>query len=78
MTIQEFESWCRENGTGNKINKHCNGIDWVLVTMNDGWIAIFEYDYYAGYYPKIQAKDEAHALGYINMIERPRVPLQEL
>lgn len=77
MTIQEFESWCRENGTG-RTNHSCNGIDWVFITMTDGWIAIFEYDYGSGYYPKIQAKDEAHALSYIAMIERPRVPLQEL
>lgn len=77
MTRTEFESWCRENGTG-RINKSCNGIDWVFVTMTDGWIAIFEYDYESGYYPKIQAKDEAHALSYIAMIERPRVPLQEI
>ena len=78
MTREEFEKWCRENGTGHKVNKSCNGIDWALVTMKDGWIAIFEYDYCAGYYPKIQAKDEAHALSYIAMIERPRVALQRI
>ena len=77
MTREKFESWCRENGTS-RINKSCNGIDWVLVTMTDGWIAIFEYDYESGYYPKIQAKDVEHAVSYISMIERPRVPLQEL
>ena len=77
MTREKFESWCRENGTG-RINKSRNGIDWVFVTMKDGWIAIFEYDYESGYYPKIQAKDMGHAVSYISMIERPRVPLQEL
>ena len=45
MTREEFENWCRENSTGHKVNKSCNGIDWVLVAMKDGWIAIFEYDY---------------------------------
>lgn len=77
MTREKFESWCHENGTG-RINKSYNGIDWVFVTMTDGWIAIFEYDYLSGYYPKIQAKDMEHALNYISMIECPRVPLQEL
>ena len=47
MTREEFEKWCRENGTGNKVNKSYNGVDWVFVTMKDGWIAIFEYDYCA-------------------------------
>lgn len=45
MTRKDFENWCRENGTGHKVNKSCNGIDWVFVTIKDGWIAIFEYDY---------------------------------
>ena len=38
MTREEFEKWCRENGTGHKVNKSCNGIDWVFVTMKDGWL----------------------------------------
>lgn len=65
--------WIAENGTGNKERKYINGIDYLFVTMNDGWIAIFEYS--EGYYiPKTQAADEAHALSWCGMIERPRVP----
>ena len=68
-----LEKWIAENGTGNKERKYINGIDYLFVTMNDGWIAIFEYS--EGYYiPKTQAADEAHALSWCGMIERPRVP----
>lgn len=68
-----LEKWITENGTGNKERKYINGIDYLFVTMNDGWIAIFEYS--EGYYiPKTQAADEAHALNWCGMIERPRVP----
>lgn len=38
-----LEKWIAENGTGNKERKYINGIDYLFVTMNDGWIAIFEY-----------------------------------
>ena len=37
-----LEKWIAENGTGHKENKHFNGIDYLFVTMNDGWIAVFE------------------------------------
>lgn len=68
-----LEKWIAENGTGNKERKYINGIDYLFVTMNDGWIAIFEYS--EGYYiPKTQAADEAHALSWCGMIERPHVP----
>ena len=54
-----LEKWIAENGTGNKERKYINGIDYLFVTMNDGWIAIFEYS--EGYYiPKTQAADEAN------------------
>ena len=63
---------CRE-WYGQQERKYINGIDYLFVTMNDGWIAIFEYS--EGYYiPKTQAADEAHALSWCGMIERPRVP----
>lgn len=68
-----LEKWIAENGTGHKENKYFNGIDYLFVTMNDGWIAVFECA--DGYYiPKTQAADEAHAASRCNMIERPRVP----
>lgn len=67
-----LEKWIAENGTGHKENKYFNGIDYLFVTMNDGWIAVFECA--DGYYiPKTQAADEAHAASWCNMIERPRV-----
>ena len=78
MNAKEFEDWVKENGTC-ATRKYSGGIDWVFVTMKDGWIAIFEYNYFAGeYIPKIQAKDEKHALNYISLIERPPVPFQIL
>ena len=43
MNRDQFQKWIDENGTGQRENKSCNGIDWVLVTMKDTWIALFEY-----------------------------------
>ena len=43
MNRDQFQKWVDENGTGQRENKSCNGIDWVLVTMKDTWIALFEY-----------------------------------
>ena len=67
-----FDKWVSENGPGNVVRKHFNGIDYAFATMNDGWIAIFEVDDGA-YIPKMQAADEAHADSWCNRIERPRV-----
>lgn len=78
MNAKEFEDWVKENGTS-ATRKYSGGIDWVFVTMKDGWVTIFEYNYFSGdYCPAIQAKDEKHALDYISLRERPRVPFQIL
>lgn len=45
----------------------------VPVTMEDTWIALFEY-VNGSYIPYIQCKDKEHALSYINVLERPSVP----
>lgn len=73
MNRDQFQKWIDENGTGQRENKSCNGIDWVLVTMKDTWIALFEY-VNGSYIPYIQRKDKEHALSYINALERPSVP----
>lgn len=70
-----LEKWIAENGTGNKERKYINGIDYLFVTMNDGWIAIFEYS--EGYYiPKTQAADEAHALRLVRNDRAPACSVQ--
>ena len=68
-----LEKWIAQNGTGHKEYKYFNGIDYLFVTMNDGWIAIFEYAD-GCYIPKIQAANEMRAASWCNMIERPSVP----
>ena len=40
MNRDQFQKWIDEHGTGQRENKSCNGIDWVLVTMKDTWIAL--------------------------------------
>ena len=44
MNRDQFQKWIDEHGTGQRENKSCNGIDWVLVTMKDTWIALFGND----------------------------------
>ncbi|WP_410069942.1 hypothetical protein [Anaerostipes sp.] len=73
MNRDQFQKWIDEHGTGQRENKSCNGIDWVLVTMKDTWIALFEY-VNGSYIPYIQCKDKEHALSYINVLERLPVP----
>lgn len=73
MSGQELENWIAENGTGSRERKHFNGIDYLFATMNDGWIAVFEYDN-GSYIPKFQAADEEHAVSRCSMIERIPVP----
>ena len=41
MKTEDLAAWIGENGTGERILKRVNGIEWVLVTMVDGWVAIF-------------------------------------
>ena len=72
MDREKFDAWVVENGTGHIDRKYINGIDYAFATMKDGWIAIFEVDD-GVYIPKIQAADEAHAISWCNMIERPQV-----
>lgn len=72
MDREKFDAWVVENGTGHIDRKYINGIDYAFATMKDGWIAIFEVDD-GVYIPKTQAADEAHAISWCNMIERPRV-----
>lgn len=72
MDREKFDAWVVENGTGHIDRKYINGIDYVFATMKDGWIAIFEVDD-GVYIPKMQAADEAHAISWCNMIERPQV-----
>lgn len=72
MDREKFDAWVVENGTGHIDRKYINGIDYAFATMKDGWIAIFEVDD-GVYIPKMQAADEAHAISWCNMIERPQV-----
>lgn len=73
MTSDQFQKWVDENGTGQREDKSCNGIDWVLVTMKDTWIAVFQYEN-GCYIPCIQCKDKKHAMEHITMVERLPVP----
>jgi hypothetical protein len=73
MNRDQFQKWIDEHGTGQRENKSCNDIDWILVTMKDTWIALFEY-VNGSYIPYIQCKDKEHALSYINVLERLSVP----
>lgn len=72
MDREKFDAWVVENGTGHIDRKYINGVDYAFATMKDGWIAIFEVDD-GVYIPKMQAADEAHAISWCNMIERPQV-----
>lgn len=76
MTPAEFEQWIQENGTAKK-NHTANRIDYVFVTLRDGWIAVFQRDYNA-YTPLIQAADIPHAESYCYMREPITVPVQRL
>lgn len=73
MNRDQFQKWIDENGTGQREDIICNGIDWVLVIMKDTWLALFEY-VNGSYIPYIQCKDKKHALSCINVLERPSVP----
>lgn len=66
MNRDQFQKWIDEHGTGQRENKSCNGIDWVLVTMKDTWIALFEY-VNGSYIPYIQCKDKDHTRPHIKL-----------
>ena len=79
MTFGEVEKWIADNGTGDRIRKTVNGIDWLFVPMVDGWIAIFEYSRISGEYtPRIQASDLEKAESFIYMIEPVTIPLSPI
>ena len=76
MTGLEFDTWASENGTTRE--RHTiNTIDYVFVTLTDGWIAILEATR-GEYTPIIQAADMAHALSYCAMREPVTVPLKAI
>lgn len=55
-----------------------NGMTFKIKQESDGWWSVYE-EYPSGQLvPVIQAKDREHALSYINMLERPRVPFNVL
>lgn len=59
--------------------KYANGIAYDFVTESDGWISIYEINPETfEREPLIQAKDEPHALSYINRRERISVPFNVL
>lgn len=71
----KFSAWVNANSTGKMEKCYVNGISYVLVMMNDGWIAIFERTEEGMYIPKIQAADMPRAMDWCYMTERPRVPV---
>ena len=76
MDSAEYDSWCSENCTGQE-TQYFNGIEYKFCTMQDGWIAIFEYDNGSDL-PKIQARDEAHAASWCSLREPVPVPLKPI
>lgn len=78
MKLTEFEKWKEENGTS-YCSYRANRISYKFVTMNDNWIAIFEYDHMRGeYIPLIQARDMEHAESYCDLREPIPVPVNKL
>lgn len=78
MKALEFENWRKENG-GSIKDYYVNRISYKFVTMNDNWIAIFEYDHVRGeYIPLIQAKDIEHAESFCFMREPVPVPVERI
>ena len=77
MTANELDQWMQHHCTGHQERMSMNGVDWLLLTMTDGWIAVLERTE-DSYIPRIQAKDRAHAVGFCNRVERPRVPISPI
>ena len=73
MTGTEYIEIARKNGKDVTLH-YANGIDYVFVKEPDGWISILQRQQDGEYAPKIQAKDEPHAKGYIDMIEQLTIP----
>ena len=74
LDTREVQDWSAENGTGHQERRIINGIHFLFVTRNDGWIAVFSVDE-GMYFPKFEASDMAHALSRCNLMERVNVPL---
>lgn len=68
MKTEDLAAWIGENGTGERILKRVNGIEWVLVTMVDGWVAIFRKEG-GELRPAIQAASIDKAMGCICRFE---------
>lgn len=73
MTGKEYIDTSRKNGK-DVTHHYANGLDYVFVKEHDGWISILQRQQNGEYAPKIQAKDEQHAKGYIGMIEPVLIP----
>lgn len=76
MSYKEFSDWIEKNSV-NQTREYCNGIDYIFVTRNDGWIAIFEIDC-GNYNPVIEATDYQHARSYIAFREKINFPITAL
>lgn len=74
LDTREVQDWITENGTGHQERRIINGIHFLFVTRNDGWIAVFSVDE-GMYSPKFEASGMAHALSRCNLMERVNVPL---
>ena len=73
----DIRKWLDENA----INQECitvNSIDYLLATMHDGWVAIFERDRNGLYSPLIQAMNREKALSYCAMREPVRVLMEKI
>ena len=68
MTGKEYIDNAIKNGK-DVARHYANGIAYVFVKEHDGWISILQRQQNGEYAPKIQAKDEQHAKGYIDMIK---------
>lgn len=78
MNREELDAWIQEYGTGYWEDYYCNRLDWILISMKDEWIAVFEKINPNYFRPATQARDMDHAKSYCQMVEPVTVPLQVL
>lgn len=77
MNRAEFEAW-KAKYSIESADEHYNGIDYKFLTMQDGWIVIFEYNPEScEYKPLIEAADIEHARSYCDRRERIPVPAKK-